>query len=155
MRYNARKSLHVLLLPVLALSLCFGCGSKNGGREKAESRDKAVSSETKQAVPSQIGASHILISYQGVQGINTTRSKDDAKKLAEDILNRITSGEDFETLAKEHSDCPSSAKGGDLGTFGKGRMVKPFEEAAYSLDVGGISNVVETKFGYHIIKRTR
>ncbi|MBJ6723249.1 peptidylprolyl isomerase [Geomesophilobacter sediminis] len=98
-----------------------------------------------------VKASHILI------GADQNASADDKKKAkekAEAILKRVKAGEDFATLARAESSCPSSAQGGDLGTFGKGQMVKPFEEAAFALKTGEVSGVVETQFGYHIIKLT-
>ena len=67
---------------------------------------------------------------------------------------KVQGGEDFAALAKEHSDCPSGARGGDLGSFGRGQMVGPFEDAAFGMEVGQTSDVVETDFGYHIIQRT-
>ncbi|WP_018527597.1 peptidylprolyl isomerase [Alkalispirochaeta alkalica] len=76
------------------------------------------------------------------------------KALAEQLLKRIKSGARFEALAKEHSTCPSKSKGGDLGWFGPGKMVKPFEEAVIKLRIGKVSGVVRTQFGYHLIKKT-
>ena len=68
-------------------------------------------------------------------------------------MKKAQSGEDFASLAKEYSDDPGSASnGGDLGYFGKGQMVQPFEEAAFSLKPGEISGIVESDYGYHIIK---
>lgn len=76
-----------------------------------------------------------------------------ARPTAEDVLRRARAGESFEKLAQEYSADPSNKnKGGDLGWFGRGRMVKAFEDAAFSLQPGQISEVIETEFGYHIIK---
>jgi hypothetical protein len=75
------------------------------------------------------------------------------KAKAEEVLAKLRAGGDFDALAKEHSGDPSNKdKGGDLGWFGRGMMVKPFEEAAFALKPGELSGVVETQFGYHIIK---
>lgn len=73
---------------------------------------------------------------------------------AETIHQKIIDGFDFADLAKDHSKCPSKAQGGDLGQFGRGQMVKPFEDAAFGLEIGGLSQPVQTQFGYHIIQRT-
>src|SRR4030042_351634 len=100
---------------------------------------------------SQVRASHILIS---VDSSATKAQKDAARKEIEALLSRIKGGEDFAAIAKEKSQCPSSANGGDLGFFSKGDMVEPFEEAVFSIKPGEISNIVETQFGYHIIKLT-
>jgi parvulin-like peptidyl-prolyl isomerase len=102
----------------------------------------------------QVRASHILLMYQGSMRSRATRSKDEAQKQIQDIEAQLAKGGDFAALAKAHSDCPSSAKGGDLGTFGRGQMVGAFETSAFGLAVGATSGVVETPFGYHIIKRT-
>ncbi len=76
------------------------------------------------------------------------------RTLANHILKQIKSGKDFRTLAKEFSTCPSKSKGGDLGWFGPGQMVREFEEAVKKMTTGRISGLVRTKFGYHIIKKT-
>lgn len=98
-----------------------------------------------------VRASHILI---GVDSAATAEAKQKAKEKAETILKKIKAGEDFATLAKSDSTCPSSKQGGDLGMFSKGQMVAPFEKAAFAMKPGEISDVVETQFGYHIIKVT-
>jgi peptidyl-prolyl cis-trans isomerase C len=98
-----------------------------------------------------VRASHILIS---VDPKAKPEEKKAAKEKAEAIRKRIVAGEDFATLAKSESGCPSSKQGGDLGFFSKGQMVEPFEKAAFALKPGELSDVVETQFGYHIIKVT-
>jgi peptidyl-prolyl cis-trans isomerase C len=75
------------------------------------------------------------------------------EKEANAILERLKKGEKFSTIAKNVSLCPSKKRGGDLGTFGRGQMVKEFEKAAFDLQKGQISGIVKTKFGYHIIRR--
>lgn len=101
--------------------------------------------------PEQIKASHILIK---VDSQAEESKKTEARKKIEDIQDKIKKGGDFAALAKESSQCPSSAGGGDLGFFGRGQMAKPFEDAAFALAPGEVSSIVETSFGYHIIKLT-
>jgi peptidyl-prolyl cis-trans isomerase C len=73
---------------------------------------------------------------------------------AEALHNKVSAGESFAELAKGHSTCPSGRNGGDLGIFGRGQMVKPFEDAAFGLEVGALSQPIQTQFGYHLIHRT-
>ncbi|MSM40678.1 MAG: peptidylprolyl isomerase [Geobacter sp.] len=102
--------------------------------------------------PEQVRASHILI---GVDQKADAETKKKAKEKAEALLKEVKEGKkDFAELAKANSTCPSSAQGGDLGFFGKGQMVAPFEQAAFALKPGEVSGVVETQFGYHIVKLT-
>ncbi|MDK1030846.1 MAG: peptidylprolyl isomerase [Planctomycetia bacterium] len=104
----------------------------------------------------EIKASHILISYEGAQRTEAKRTKAEAKTLAEKVLKEVRAdGADFAALAQKHSDGPSKTKGGDLGLFGKGKMAPAFDEASFKLKVGEISGIVETPFGFHIIKRTQ
>lgn len=89
-------------------------------------------------MPTQIHCRHILVKTQ---------------EEANAILFDLQRGASFEEVAKQKSLCPSKNKGGDLGEFGKGQMVKEFEEAAFALNPGEVSKPVKTRFGYHLIKR--
>jgi parvulin-like peptidyl-prolyl isomerase len=70
------------------------------------------------------------------------------------LQSQLSEGSDFAALAESNSQCPSKARGGDLGSFGRGQMVKPFEDAAYGLEIGAVSEPVQTQFGWHLVKRT-
>lgn len=95
-------------------------------------------------------ASHILI---GTNDSDTDAARDEKRKLAETLRDRILAGEDFAELAQEYSDDPGSKNsGGDLGVVARGQMVKPFEETVYSMMEGDIEGPVETQYGFHIIK---
>ena len=98
-------------------------------------------------------ASHILFT---VGDTGTAKDKEGARKIAEEVLKKVHANPaDFAQLAKQYSKDPGSAdKGGDLGFFGRNMMVKPFEDAAFSLKEGEISNLVESDFGFHIIRVT-
>ena len=88
---------------------------------------------------SQVSASHILVP-----------SLSEAVSLQE----QIKAGADFGALARTHSKCPSGQNGGSLGMFGRGQMVKAFEDAAFGLEVDALSEPIQTQFGYHLIHRT-
>jgi peptidyl-prolyl cis-trans isomerase C len=89
-------------------------------------------------MPNKVHCAHILVKTE---------------KEANTVLERLKKGANFANIAKEVSLCPSSKRGGDLGTFGRGKMVKEFEKSAFALQKGQISPIVKTKYGYHIIKR--
>jgi peptidyl-prolyl cis-trans isomerase C len=97
----------------------------------------------------QVHARHILVK---VDPNATPDQKAAARRKAERLLTRVKGGEDFATVAKDSSDDASASRGGDLGEFGRGQMVAPFDAAVFQLQPGQISDVVETQFGYHIIK---
>jgi peptidyl-prolyl cis-trans isomerase C len=101
-----------------------------------------------------VRASHILLMYKGSMRSTASRSKAEALTQINAIKQQLDGGADFGELAQQSSDCPSGRKGGDLGSFGHGQMVKEFETTAFGLPVGGTSGVIETPFGYHIIRRT-
>jgi len=89
-------------------------------------------------MPDKVHCAHILV-----------KTEQEAKA----VLDRLSKGEKFANIAQQISLCPSGKHGGDLGTFGRGKMVKEFETAAFALQKGQTSPVVKTKFGYHIVKR--
>lgn len=116
-----------------------------------EKKQEYETNKDKLNVPDEVMASHILIKADEK---STPEEKRIAKEKIEALRARVVSGEDFAKLAKENSEDGSAPNGGDLGYFRKGQMVKPFEDAAFGLEKDQISGVVETQFGYHIIKVT-
>jgi peptidyl-prolyl cis-trans isomerase C len=105
--------------------------------------------------PEQVRASHILIKPDTSDpNRDPNQTKAEAKAKAEQLRQMIMDGNDFATLARKHSGCSSARGGGDLGFEGRSAWVKPFADAAFSLKVGQVSDVVETRFGYHIIRTT-
>ncbi len=99
----------------------------------------------------QVAARHIIISTQGMQ---SEAEIAEARERIEAIREEILAGADFAELAREHSDDGSALQGGDLGAFGRGQMVPEFERAAFALEEGEISEIVQTQFGFHIIEVT-
>ncbi len=89
-------------------------------------------------MPNEVHCAHILVKTE---------------KEAQGVLEKLGKGEKFANIAKEFSLCPSGKRGGDLGTFGRGKMVREFEQAAFALQKGQISSIVKTPFGYHIVRR--
>jgi peptidyl-prolyl cis-trans isomerase C len=77
-----------------------------------------------------------------------------SKEVCEDLKKQIEAGADFAAVAREHSLCPSGKKGGSLGEFGPGQMVKEFDEAVFSGEVGKVLGPVQTQFGYHLLEVT-
>nr|ALS04497.1 peptidyl-prolyl cis-trans isomerase NIMA-interacting 1 [Acartia pacifica] len=111
---------------------------------------------------SQVRASHLLVKHKDSRRPsswreeNITRTRDEALEILNGYIAKINSKEaTFEELASQFSDCSSAKKGGDLGMFGPGQMQKPFEEAAFGLQVGEMSGPVYTDSGVHIILRTK
>jgi hypothetical protein len=162
------------LTPFCTLVLISGCSSLTSPPEsERETRPAPAPVVTAAAAPARpppqlhevqappeekIGASHILVAYKDSRSAagNITRTKDQARKRAEDAMKKAKAGKDFAALAKEYSDDPGSGpKGGDLGVFPRNMMVKPFADAAFALKPGEISGIVETDFGFHVIKRTQ
>lgn len=114
-----------------------------------EEVDRVFETRKSQYVPECRSARHILVKFP--EGA-TDEQKDVAKKKVIAALTRVTKGEDFAKVAREESDDSSASEGGDLGCFQRGRMVKPFEDQTYAMQVGEISPVITTQYGYHIIK---
>lgn len=114
-----------------------------------EIADFYTSNQDKFATPEQVHARHIL--FKTEEGMSDEQ-RAAAKTKAEQARTRALAGEDFAALARELSEGPSGPQGGDLGFFGAEQMVEPFSKAAFAAPAGGISEVVETRFGYHVIK---
>jgi peptidyl-prolyl cis-trans isomerase C len=116
----------------------------------ADARDFYQKNPEKFQQPEAVRASHILFPA----GEADAAAKQQARTQAETVLKQAKGGADFAQLAREHSKDGSAAQGGDLGFFPRGQMVPPFEEAAFALKVGEISGIVESQFGFHIVKLT-
>jgi peptidyl-prolyl cis-trans isomerase C len=99
--------------------------------------------------PEQVRVRHILIS---TEDLSSEEEKAAARERIGAIRGRALAGEDFAELASAYSEGPSRQEGGDLGYFPRGEMVEPFERAAFSVPVGDISGIIETRFGYHVLK---
>lgn len=99
--------------------------------------------------PETVHARHVLI---GCRKDETDATRAEKKAKAEEVHKKLVDGADFAAVAKEYSDCASKERGGDLGTFGRGDMVPPFEEAAFLQETNAIGPVVQTDFGYHVIQ---
>ncbi|KAJ3692649.1 hypothetical protein LUZ60_011744 [Juncus effusus] len=134
-------------------------------KPKPSSSHKSRESNSSSSSSSKVKASHILIKHEGSRRkaswkdpeglvISATTRAAAAEQLVK-IKEEIDSGKiRFDEAAKQHSDCSSAKRGGDLGRFGKGQMQKPFEEAAFALKIGEMSDIVGTDSGVHIILRT-
>jgi len=157
-----------ICLPFLSFSLaaCTSLTEPGSGVPQLQPEPQVAAAPTPTPAPTpppapppeeQVGASHILIAYKGAMRANPsiTRSKEDAQKLASKLQAQAKGGADFGALAEKYSDDPTAKTGkGSLGKFSKSTMVKPFADAAFALKPGEISSVVETPFGFHVIKRT-
>ena len=165
----------ILGLAVVAAVAAAACGGSEGAPVKAPSEAQSPSSSattTSSAPasastpasaapspakpPTKISARHVLIQWMGAERApaSIVRTREQARAVAEDVLRRARGGEDFTRLAVEFSDEPGAAnRGGSLGRFGKGQMVRSFEDAAFKLAPGEISDIVESSFGYHVILR--
>ncbi len=128
--------------------------SSEAGKNAAEATEDEVrayyeANKTAYVTPEQRRARHILFKVE--QGADET-ARSEKKQQALKILAQAEAGEDFAELAKKYSEGPSRDNGGDLGFFGRGRMVRPFEDAVFAMQPGEIRGPVETRFGFHIIK---
>jgi PPIC-type PPIASE domain len=160
--------LGVLVVGGVVGGLTLGSSPKSEVTARAPSPPPATAAPLK-AAPRELGmprgdmgetieASHFLVQYQGSMhaAAGITRSKEEAKKRAEEGLSKVKKGGDFAQAVTEYSDEPGAAtRGGKLGAFTRQRMIKPFSDAAFALKPGELSGVVETPFGFHVIKRTK
>jgi NIMA-interacting peptidyl-prolyl cis-trans isomerase 1 len=167
---GSRPMRHALPLLVVSAAFMCGCGAiatsaswVGGGMAVtgpplAPEEDLDELEEGKDGLPVEIGARHVLVMHENSQqkpeGI--TRTRDEALARAKECLLKLRGGADFTEMVREYTDEPNGAeRGGDLGVFKREVMVKAFSEPAFRLKVGQISEVVETSYGWHIIKRTR
>jgi peptidyl-prolyl cis-trans isomerase C len=111
--------------------------------------DQFIATDPAAKQKEQVHARHILLSFSPDA---MEAEKTEKKQKIEALRKQIVDGADFAEVAKANSDCPSKDRGGDLGTFGRGQMVKPFEDAAFTQETNAVGPVIETQFGYHIVQ---
>jgi hypothetical protein len=149
-------------LPGVAVSPSASAASvtplKTSGPAGARAATSGVPAPSSSADAERIGVSHIVVAHKGVQlgaHLRLTRTREEAKQRALEALARARKGEDFGKLVAEYSDEPgSAARKGSAGRFGRKHALPGFSEAAFALKVGGISDVVESSLGFHVILRT-
>lgn len=142
MRQEIRDSVTINMMLESRLSNQVAVAAQDVDQYVAEHQDELKTPET-------VHARHILIK----QDENADEAaKAAGKTKAEDLRKQLLSGTNFADLARQFSDCPSKERGGDLGTFGRGQMVPAFEDAAFSQKTNEVGEVLETKFGYHIVQ---
>ncbi len=154
----------VLTCLVLAL-VCLSCsqsseetlGDADGGSQAAaQTPPPPLPKPTPPASREELAASHILVMYQGSARApaEITRSKEEARDLANSIAQQAKAPDaDFASLARVHSEGPSAPQGGDLGVFPAGQMIPEFSAAVQGMEIGQVSDPVETQFGFHVIRR--
>ena len=124
----------------------------------ASAPPSAAASAAPKPPPDSVACQHVLVAYKGAKNAppNVTRSKAEAKARAGEVLAKARAGEDMAALAQTYSDDQGSRERlGSAGKFKRDGMVKPFSDAAFALQVDQISDVVETPFGFHVIKRNQ
>jgi len=136
-----------------------GGGMATGAPARRAEEDARMKRERDIAArqPKEVGARHILVMHARSKSKpeSLTRTREQAMVRAEECLRKIRGGTSFEDMVKEYSDEPGAAeRNGDLGVFDRTQMVKAFSDVAFMLKVGEVSEIVETPFGFHIIKRT-
>ena len=162
------QTLALALLVAAAMALTSGCGGdagsgaqqqavKPGASQPQSAGDPSAETGTiAEGQPGELNAAHILIMHTGSERVpeEITRTKEEALALAQEVAKKAKAEDaDFAALATEHSDCPSSVEGGNLGNFPPDQMVPAFSEATMKLAIGEVSGIVESPFGYHIIRR--
>jgi hypothetical protein len=142
----------VILLALMAFS---ACSKKEKTQIQTQKEVELTPPKETKEPEGQIHVAHILVMHKASlrKPDGMIRTKEEAKAQVEMLQKKVKEGADFGQLAGLYSDCPSKKMGGDLGFIKKGDMVKDFEDAAFALKKGELSGIVETQFGYHIIKR--
>jgi peptidyl-prolyl cis-trans isomerase NIMA-interacting 1 len=131
---------------------------KTSGQTAVRAATSGIAAPSASADAERVSVSHIVVAHKGVQlgaHLHLTRTREEAKQRAGEALARARKGEDFGKLVAEYSDEPgSAARNGSAGRFGRKHAIPGFSEAAFALKVGGISDVVESSLGFHVILRT-